>query len=97
MNFSLGYFLLFIYMAFTLRILFEQIYFGYVLYQRHALILVPYLCACSINLMRWPYLAARYPKLFGAEFLLGMKLAKKPAPTIRRKETIKTRDSNHYD
>lgn len=86
MDFSLAYFLLIIYLAFTLRILFEQMYFGYVLYQRQALIWMPYLCACAINLLRWPYLAARYPKLFAAEFLLGMRLTIPKARNSRHPE-----------
>lgn len=77
MSLSIAYIILIIYLAFTLRILFEQIYLGYVLYTRRALILVPYLCACSINLLRWPYLAMRYPKLFVAEFLLGKRFTGK--------------------
>lgn len=86
MSFSLVYFFLIIYLAFTLRVLFEQMYFGYVLYQRQALIWPPYLCACAINLLRWPYLAVRYPKLFAAEFLLGMRLAISEAHNSRHPE-----------
>ncbi|MDF2867327.1 MAG: hypothetical protein K0S11_797 [Gammaproteobacteria bacterium] len=96
MSFSLVYFFLIIYLAFTLRILFEQLYFGYVLYQRRALILAPYLCACAINLFRWPYLAARYPKLFAAEFLLGMRLNVAKTHKIHHpKKPSKTEDNNY--
>jgi|GEM_PF-2551177 len=96
MNLSVIDYMLMIYIAFTLRILFEQVYFGYLLYTRRALPIVPYVYACTLNLIRWPYLAACYPKLFVAEFIVGKKLARKTAPktAASQKNLSQTGDRN---
>ncbi len=74
MPITIANYLFVIYLALSLRILLEQMCFGYLLYKKRALFLLPFLCTCAINLLRWPYIAARYPRLFAAEFILGRKL-----------------------
>jgi hypothetical protein len=95
MSNSIGHCIVVAYIAMSLRILFEQIYFGYVLHNRRALFLVPFLCACAINLLRWPYIATCYPKLFAAEFLLGMRLKSQPVNSKAAKILANTEDTEN--
>lgn len=83
MHYSLLNFVLIVYLAFTLRVCFAQICFGYLLHKRDSLILAPYVCACLYGLLRWPYLAVRYPKLFAREFIIGKSQPKKIGPGLK--------------
>lgn len=100
MFFSIESLFFIVYLAITLRMLCEQIYFGYLLHKRRALVFAPFICACVINLLRWPYLALRYPKIFVAEILLGKRpnLKTQQAKSAHIEKILRQgKDNNEYE